>query len=190
MKYSDLFGMYDAATAGHYNTRFGQYSRLSQVQGSKATSLLRALFLTLRIELLIPALPRGVMIAVTLVQPLLLQRILDFVQGEGYSERMSVGYGLIGACALLYGLTSVFNAWYAHASNRLALQIRNVLADAIYSKLLRLPIAKADPGLITTLINVDMEHIIEGARVIHDLWAAVISVGVSLYMIYWKLGLA
>ncbi|KAI2905819.1 hypothetical protein CBS76997_1953 [Aspergillus niger] len=186
----DLFGMYDAATAGHYNTRFGQYSRLSQVQGSKATSLLRALFLTLRIELLIPALPRGVMIAVTLVQPLLLQRILDFVQGEGYSERMSVGYGLIGACALLYGLTSVFNAWYAHASNRLALQIRNVLVDAIYSKLLRLPIAKADPGLITTLINVDMEHIIEGARVIHDLWAAVISVGVSLYMIYWKLGLA
>ncbi|KAI2968248.1 hypothetical protein CBS147323_4440 [Aspergillus niger] len=117
-------------------------------------------------------------------------RILDFVQGEGYSERMSVGYGLIGACALLYGLTSVFNAWYAHASNRLALQIRNVLVDAIYSKLLRLPIAKADPGLITTLINVDMEHIIEGARVIHDLWAAVISVGVSLYMIYWKLGLA
>ncbi|KAI2915031.1 hypothetical protein CBS63078_3497 [Aspergillus niger] len=190
LKYSDLFGMYDAATAGHYNTRFGQYSRLSQVQGSKATSLLRALFLTLRIELLIPALPRGVMIAVTLVQPLLLQRILDFVQGEGYSERMSVGYGLIGACALLYGLTSVFNAWYAHASNRLALQIRNVLVDAIYSKLLRLPIAKADPGLITTLINVDMEHIIEGARVIHDLWAAVISVGVSLYMIYWKLGLA
>ncbi|RDH24886.1 P-loop containing nucleoside triphosphate hydrolase protein [Aspergillus niger ATCC 13496] len=186
----DLFGMYDAATAGHYNTRFGQYSRLSQVQGSKATSLLRALFLTLRIELLIPALPRGVMIAVTLVQPLLLQRILDFVQGEGYSERMSVGYGLIGACALLYGLTSMFNAWYAHASNRLALQIRNVLVDAIYSKLLRLPIAKADPGLITTLINVDMEHIIEGARVIHDLWAAVISVGVSLYMIYWKLGLA
>ncbi|GKZ80048.1 hypothetical protein AnigIFM56816_004263 [Aspergillus niger] len=186
----DLFGMYDAATAGHYNTRFGQYSRLSQVQGSKATSLLRALFLTLRIELLIPALPRGVMIAVTLVQPLLLQRILDFVQGEGYSERMSVGYGLIGACALLYGLSSVFNAWYAHASNRLALQIRNVLVDAIYSKLLRLPIAKADPGLITTLINVDMEHIIEGARVIHDLWAAVISVGVSLYMIYWKLGLA
>ncbi|GKZ87413.1 hypothetical protein AnigIFM59636_003837 [Aspergillus niger] len=182
--------MYDAATAGHYNTRFGQYSRLSQVQGSKATSLLRALSLTLRIELLIPALPRGVMIAVTLVQPLLLQRILDFVQGEGYSERMSVGYGLIGACALLYGLTSVFNAWYAHASNRLALQIRNVLVDAIYSKLLRLPIAKADPGLITTLINVDMEHIIEGARVIHDLWAAVISVGVSLYMIYWKLGLA
>ncbi|KAI2824957.1 hypothetical protein CBS115989_378 [Aspergillus niger] len=190
LKYSDLFGMYDAATAGHYNTRFGQYSRLSQVQGSKATSLLRALFLTLRIELLIPALPRGVMIAVTLVQPLLLQRILDFVQGEGYSERMSVGYGLIGACALLYGLTSMFNAWYAHASNRLALQIRNVLVDAIYSKLLRLPIAKADPGLITTLINVDMEHIIEGARVIHDLWAAVISVGVSLYMIYWKLGLA
>ncbi|GLA41074.1 hypothetical protein AnigIFM63309_008920 [Aspergillus niger] len=186
----DLFGMYDAATAGHYNTRFGQYSRLSQVQGPKATSLLRALFLTLRIELLIPALPRGVMIAVTLVQPLLLQRILDFVQGEGYSERMSVGYGLIGACALLYGLTSMFNAWYAHASNRLALHIRNVLVDAIYSKLLRLPIAKADPGLITTLINVDMEHIIEGARVIHDLWAAVISVGVSLYMIYWKLGLA
>ncbi|GLA25135.1 hypothetical protein AnigIFM63326_001749 [Aspergillus niger] len=186
----DLFGMYDAATAGHYSTRFGQYSRLSQVQGSKPTSLLRALFLTLRIELLIPALPRGVMIAVTLVQPLLLQRILDFVQGEGYSERMSVGYGLIGACALLYGLTSVFNAWYAHASNRLALQIRNVLVDAIYSKLLRLPIANADPGLITTLINVDMEHIIEGARVIHDLWAAVISVGVSLYMIYWKLGLA
>ncbi|KAL3262061.1 hypothetical protein ABHI18_003168 [Aspergillus niger] len=190
LKYSDLFGMYDAATAGHYNTRFGQYSRLSQVQGPKATSLLRALFLTLRIELLIPALPRGVMIAVTLVQPLLLQRILDFVQGEGYSERMSVGYGLIGACALLYGLTSMFNAWYAHASNRLALHIRNVLVDAIYSKLLRLPIAKADPGLITTLINVDMEHIIEGVRVIHDLWAAVISVGVSLYMIYWKLGLA
>lgn len=123
-------------------------------------------------------------------EPLLLQRLLDFVGSDGYSQRDSVGYAFIGAFALVYGLTAVFNAWYAHAVNKLAFELRSQLVDAIYRHVLELRVSALDSGQVTTLINVDIEHIMDGTRMVHELWASLITVAVAMYLLFLQLQLA
>jgi ABC-type multidrug transport system fused ATPase/permease subunit len=154
------------------------------------TALFKALFKALPQYFLAPVTPRLVIIAITLVQPLLLERMIVFVQGDGFEHRMQVGYALIGAFALLYGLTAVFKAWFHHSSNKLALELRSQLVDATYRKLLRLRLSALDAGKATTIINVDMQHIIDGSLLIHDVWASFITVGIAVYLLYLQIGLA
>lgn len=139
---------------------------------------------------LVPAIPRVAIVAITLAQPMLLERMLDFVQGGGYNQRADIGYALIGAFGVLYILTAVFNAWFAHSSNRLALELRSQLIDATYRHLLRLRPAALDTGKATTLINVDMQHIMDGSLILHDIWASVLTVGIAVYLLYLQIQLA
>lgn len=137
-----------------------------------------------------PVIPRLLVVAITLAQPLLLKRMLLFVQGDGYEDRAQIGYALIGAFAFLYGLTAVFKAWFAHAANRLSLELRSQLIDATYRKLLRLRLSALDTGKATTLINVDMQHIMDGSIMLHDVWASFVTVAVAVYLLYLQIQLA
>lgn len=146
-----------------------------------------------------PALPRLVIVALTLTQPMLLERLITFVQGGAvhgdqqsviYSERSDVGYALIGAFAVLYILMALFNAWYAHACNKLALEMRSVLIDSCYRQLLKMRLAALDAGKAATLINVDMQHIMEGSKILHDIWASLVTVAVAVYLLYLKIQMA
>lgn len=139
---------------------------------------------------LLPMVPRLAVVGITLAQPMLLERMLDFVQGGGYEDRSAVGYALVGAFALLYCLTAVFNGWFHHASNKLALELRSQLVDAIYRKLLELRLSSLDTGKATTLINVDMQHIMDGSLILHDVWASFFTVAVAAYLLYLQIQLA
>lgn len=137
-----------------------------------------------------PIIPRLAVVALTLAQPLLLQRMLDFERGSGYGQRPDIGYALIAAFALLYGLTGIFNAWYAHANSKLSLDLRSHLVDAIYRHVLELRTATLDAGQVTTLINVDVEHIIDGSLMLHELWVSFVTVGLAMYLLFLHLWLA
>lgn len=142
-------------------------------------------------KFLVPAIPRATIVALTLTQPMLLERMITFVQGAGlYRERMDVGYALIGAFAVVYTLMALFNAWYAHACNKLALEMRSQLIDSCYRQLLKMRIAALDSGNAATLINVDMQHIMEGCKILHDIWASFVTVAVAVYLLYLKIQLA
>lgn len=134
--------------------------------------------------------PRLAVVGITLAQPMLLERMLNFVQGDGYENRSAVGYALIGAFALLYCLIAVFNGWFHHASNKLALELRSQLVDAVYRKLLEMRLSSLDTGKATTLINVDMQHIMDGSLILHDIWASFFTVAVATYLLYLQIQLA
>ena len=51
-------------------------------------------------QILVPVMPRIALIALTLCQPLLLKRLLQFLTSE--DEPVRVGYGLIGAYGVIY----------------------------------------------------------------------------------------
>lgn len=138
----------------------------------------------------IPAVPRLAIVATTLARPVLLERMLNFVQGGGYEQRADIGYSLIGAFGVLYFMTAVLNAWFAHSSNRLALELRSQLVDATYRQLLRLRPSALDTGKATTLINVDMQHIMDGSLIIHDIWASILTVGIAVYLLFLQVELA
>ena len=186
---SDLSGLRDDDSSELQRVRFRRNWNARPNKHTKM-ALMATLFKSMPDRFLIPAIPRAIIIAITLAQPLLLERMLNFVQGGGYAQRLDIGYALIGAFALLYCLTAVFNAWFHHASNRLSLELRSQLIDVIYRHLLRLRPAALDTGKATTLINVDMQHIVDGSLILHDVWASIVTVGVAVYLLYLQIQLA
>lgn len=59
-------------------------------------------------ELLAPVFPRLVQVALTMCQPLLLNRFIDYLAAP--KESQNIGYGLIGAYGVVYlGLAVRFN---------------------------------------------------------------------------------
>jgi ABC-type multidrug transport system fused ATPase/permease subunit len=186
---SDLSGPRDDESAEILRERFR--ARWAQNPNKTAKSaLLVTLFKSMPGKFLIPVFPRIIIVALTLTQPMLLERMLTFVQGSGYGERVDIGHALIGAFAVLYMLMALFNAWYAHACNKLSLELRSQLIDACYRQLLKMRLAALDSGKAATLINVDMQHIMEGSKILHDIWASMITVAVAVYLLYLKIQLA
>ncbi len=153
-------------------------------------ALFSTLFRAMPDKFLIPAIPRSMIVAITLTQPMLLERMITFVQGGGYEQRKDIGYALIGAFALLYTLTAVFNGWFHHSSNKLALELRGQLVDICYRHLLKLRLAALDSGKAATMINVDMQHIMQGSLILHDIWASILTVAIAVYLLYRQIGLA
>ncbi|GAB1316363.1 hypothetical protein MFIFM68171_06573 [Madurella fahalii] len=189
---SDLSGPRDDVSAEFMRDNFRAHW-LHNPNKSGKTALFSTLFKSMPAKFLIPVVPRATIVALTLTQPMLLERMLTFVQGgqaDIYEQRMDVGYALIGAFAVLYTLMALFNAWYAHACNKLALEMRSQLIDSCYRQLLKLRLAALDSGNAATLINVDMQHIMEGCKILHDIWASVITVAVAVYLLYRKIQLA
>ncbi|KAL2134935.1 hypothetical protein VTI74DRAFT_10342 [Chaetomium olivicolor] len=186
---SDLSGPRDDESAELLRERFRANWAHNPNKNAKS-ALLSTLFRSMPDKFLIPVIPRATIVALTLVQPMLLERMITFVQGGGYDQRMDVGYALIGAFATLYTLMALFNAWYAHSCNKLALELRSQLVDSCYRHLLKLRLAALDSGKAATLINVDMQHIMEGSRILHDIWASLVTVAVAVYLLYRKIQLA
>ncbi|KAL2198275.1 P-loop containing nucleoside triphosphate hydrolase protein [Corynascus similis CBS 632.67] len=186
---SDLYGPRDDEAAELLRERFRAQWAQNPNKAAKS-ALLTTLFKSMPGKFLIPVFPRATIVALTLTQPMLLERMITFVQGGGYEQRMDVGYALIGAFAVLYTLMALFNAWYAHACNKLALEMRSQLVDSCYRKLLKMRLAALDSGKAATLINVDMQHIMEGSKILHDIWASFVTVAVAVYLLYRKIQLA
>ena len=65
-------------------------------------SLKKSLFRLLWWPVLLPAIPRLALLAFTLCQPLLIQRLLQFLADKSQSRDEKTGYGLIGAAVLVY----------------------------------------------------------------------------------------
>ncbi|KAK4168264.1 P-loop containing nucleoside triphosphate hydrolase protein, partial [Cladorrhinum sp. PSN259] len=187
---SDLSGPRDDASAEILRARFREQWENSPNKSGK-TALFWHLFRAMPEKFINPAFPRAIIVALTLTQPMLLERMLTFVQGgDAYDQRMDVGYALIGAFAVLYSLLAVFNSWYHHACNKLALEMRSQLIDSCYRQLMKLRLVALDSGNATTLINVDMQHIMEGCKILHDIWASFVTVGVAVYLLWRKIQLA
>ncbi len=64
--------------------------------------LTRAVASALKFELLIPIPAKLAAIAFTFCQPLLMQRLLDFLQGSEDESTKNLDYGLVGAYLLVY----------------------------------------------------------------------------------------
>jgi ATP-binding cassette subfamily C (CFTR/MRP) protein 1 len=64
-------------------------------------NLNKVIFLLLKWPMLIPVIPRLVLLALTFCQPLLLKRLLQYLEYSD-TDDMNIGYGLIGAYLIVY----------------------------------------------------------------------------------------
>lgn len=75
---------------------------------------------------------------------------------------------------------------------RTGAKLRGALFGLIYQKSLRLEITSPNvsPMAGITLIGTDVETIIVGMNMIHELWASVVEIGIATWLIYRELGAA
>jgi ATP-binding cassette, subfamily C (CFTR/MRP), member 1 len=76
--------------------------RLFAASRAGKRKLLFAILRTLKWPILVPVIPRLILIGFTLCQPLLVKRFLDYLRDSAKEQDANIGYGLIGAYGLVY----------------------------------------------------------------------------------------
>ncbi|KAH8723179.1 P-loop containing nucleoside triphosphate hydrolase protein [Phaeosphaeriaceae sp. PMI808] len=152
------------------------------------SALIRSLWLTLRFRLLLPIIPRIIMIALTYCQPLLIERVLLLKKDEVTEDSKNNGYGLVAAYGLVYaGIAVVSASYWFHVAKATTL-VRGAIASKVYSRVNDLSIMNTDDSAAMTLMSTDVERITIGLTVMHETWANVLEVAIGIYLLQLQLG--
>ncbi|KAE8441372.1 hypothetical protein EG329_005475 [Mollisiaceae sp. DMI_Dod_QoI] len=137
-------------------------------------------------------LPRLALTALRFSQPLLLKRIVEFVGQPDSDAKMSIGYGLIGATALVYFGNGIVKSIFNYRKIQVMTLVRGSLISIILSKTLRVSatVAAAKGNGTLTLMSTDVENIVQGFQLMNDVWASPIEVAIALWLLGRELGIA
>ena len=191
--YSKLLGVQDlgnideglaSVTVGH---RFA--SGWAAADKTKKYGLLWSTAWILRWELLVSAMPRLVLIGFKYAQPFLLDRTITYVNDRTHQPG-NIGWALVGAYTIVYVGLAICTASYEHLLNRCLTKIRGGLITLMYTKTIDLSLTALDESSALTLMSADVEMITKSLFAFHDLWAALIEVGIAIYLLYILLGIA
>ncbi|KAF2223913.1 P-loop containing nucleoside triphosphate hydrolase protein [Elsinoe ampelina] len=186
---TDLYPISSDIAAKQLSDRFEEYAVTVAAKG-RQIHLISAIISLLRWPIVLAVLPRIALLGLTLCQPLLLRRLLSYLQAGALNRDANTGYGLIGAYGVVYVGIALVSALYWHRQFRFLTMMRGILTTAIYKKALDLDINAEDRAASVTLMSTDVQRIIRGFLDIHDMWANIIQVGVASYLIETQLGTA
>jgi ATP-binding cassette, subfamily C (CFTR/MRP), member 1 len=198
---TDLYPIDEKMTSEALAASFWQRWLASPKSGKN--SLLIALFKHFKWHLLVPVLPRLILIAATFCQPLLINRFLSFLQHPDQSN--NIGYGLVVAYGLVYFTIAVrrtslagrpysrsvqvSTGFYWHRTYHGITLVRGSLVSTIYRKTTELSIMTSNSSAAVSLMSTDIERIVNGHRNLHEVWANVISVCIATWLLQTELGL-
>ncbi|TFY69692.1 hypothetical protein EVJ58_g284 [Rhodofomes roseus] len=97
------------------------------------------------------------------------------------------GWALVGAFVCVYALIAITTSLYWEKVFDATVGLRGALVGVIYSKSLKLSSAASRSmggGVASTYMSVDVERVCEGAQSFHELWACLVSVGLTIVIVY------
>ena len=153
-------------------------------------SLLLLYFAKLKWHILMVIPPRVALIGFDFCQPFLIQRAITFSQQPITKDSTNVGYGLIGAYAVVYCGIAVTMGQYQHLTYRAITMARGGLVSMMFAKISTLDANKADPASSMTLMSADIERITNGWVTMHEIWANIIEICLAIYLLDRQLGAA
>ncbi|EFE43741.1 ABC multidrug transporter, putative [Trichophyton verrucosum HKI 0517] len=160
-------------------------------KNQRGYAAIRALSISLKWPIIMVVLPRSILIGLTVCQPILLNRLLDYLTESSEPKEKDIGYGLIGAYALVYFGIAISTGFYWYYHYRVLTMIRGCLVSAIGVKTLQLNTHSVeDPKAAVTLMSTDVERIIFGLRSFHEFWANAIQAGFLAFLLKRQLGIA
>ncbi|KIE00725.1 ABC transporter, partial [Metarhizium majus ARSEF 297] len=174
----------DASRPAKLEERWGKADK------SGKTALLWVFIRHYKWDLLAGVLPRLAYVGFTFAEPFLVKRVLDFtVEPHGPNTR-NFGYGLIGAYALVHIGKALSLAWYEHMTYRVLTMFRGSLITIIFGKTLRLSASAVHDAEAITLMSADVDRIGLCMPVLHDSYASLVELALSLWFLYRLLGIA
>ncbi|OCL10087.1 ABC transporter-like protein [Glonium stellatum] len=145
---------------------------------------------TLKWPLIAPVLPRLTLVAFTVSQPLLIKRVIEFLDEPENSDTKDIGYSLIGAYVIVYSGLAFSTAWYYYHTWRFVTMIRGCLVSTIYKKTLSTESSAVNDSASVTLMSSDVERVAIAVRTVHEVWANFIQIGIAVFLMQQQLGLA
>ncbi|KAF2734747.1 putative multidrug resistance protein [Polyplosphaeria fusca] len=186
LKPTDLYPVDESMKSEVLNAKF--WTEWQKAAKTANPSLTRVVVRLLRWPLIIPFFPRLALLGFTFCQPLMIRRLLEFLQKR--SESSNTGHGLIGAYAVVYFGMSVSNSLFLHRSYRFLTLLRGTLVAAIYTKTTELGITALNDSAAVTLMSTDVEKVVLGLRGLHDLWGNTTQLILATWLLGDRLGWA
>ncbi|KAE8332954.1 hypothetical protein BDV39DRAFT_188998 [Aspergillus sergii] len=134
--------------------------------------------------------PRICLIGFNIGQPLLIYRVISFLDDPTNDQTHFIGRALIGAALLVYLGVALSTAGYQHQVYRYITIIRGGPLSLIYNQTLRLSASTLTDHSAATLISEDFDRISAGFEHSDVVWASPIEVASVIYILYRKIGLA
>ncbi|KAI9845011.1 MAG: hypothetical protein M1837_005155 [Sclerophora amabilis] len=141
-------------------------------------------------QIMAAVIPRLCLIGFTFAQPFLVTRAIELAGSPSTQPNNNVGYGLIGAYILVYVGIAVSNGQYEHRAYRAAVMMRGSIVPCIYRKTLLLDSSDVSPAAALTLISTDVENITPGVVLLHEVWAGMVEIGLTMYLLERQVGAA
>ncbi|KAJ7703885.1 P-loop containing nucleoside triphosphate hydrolase protein [Mycena rosella] len=132
-----------------------------------------------------PVFPRILLLVATFSQPLLVSRMIGYI--SELDPPSDKGWALVGAFVCVYGLIALTTSIYWEKVFDGTVRYRAGLVGSIYSKSLRLSSKSGRDlggGVASTYMSVDVERICQGLEVLHETWAALVSIILAVLLLY------
>ncbi|KAF3067612.1 Multidrug resistance-associated protein 1 [Trichoderma lentiforme] len=180
MLLDDLYSLDKSLDPEIIHEKFSCNMDYSRMKGDKF-GLTKVLMRTLIGPLLFPTIPRLGLLGFTLAQPLFIERLLDYLAEDTLDP--NIGYGFIGASFFIYA--GIALCWAFH---RMRTMLRSILVTETFIAATKARIGTNDDNAALTLMSTDIERIRIGFRQLHDIWASVLQVALSAWMLYSRVG--
>ncbi|KAL3428844.1 hypothetical protein BDV09DRAFT_190632 [Aspergillus tetrazonus] len=100
------------------------------------------------------------------------------------------GKALIGAFALVYIGQAVCTALYGYQNIRFIIRLRGGLISLIHKQTVHARAVDLGGSTAITLMGTDVERIVSGFRLLHELWASLTDIGIAVYLLERQVGVA
>ncbi|KAL4994768.1 P-loop containing nucleoside triphosphate hydrolase protein [Aspergillus recurvatus] len=151
-------------------------------------ALLRSCLHAYRTPFNLAVIPRLCLSGFTFCQPFLVNAAVSWVGNT--DAPMDFGKALIGAFAIIYCGMAASNAVYGYFTFRFTIRLRGGLISLIHRQTVRARAVDLGGNTAITLMGTDVERIASGFRLIHEMWASLIEIGVAIYLLERQVGVA
>ncbi|EPS38832.1 hypothetical protein H072_7417 [Dactylellina haptotyla CBS 200.50] len=186
LKLEDLFNVSEDMRSEKLDEKFWQ--EWEKTANDEKHKLGKILLRTLKFPLIQAVVPRMILIVFIFCQPLMLEAFLGYLKDPIERKDGKIGNAMIGAYALVYFGMALTSAFYWYRNIRCVAMARGILMSAIYNKTTRISITALNNAESVTLMSGDVENLIRGLREAHEIWAAIIQIGIATWLLAKQLG--
>lgn len=155
----------------------------SKRKGQKYHALIRSSFYAYRGALIAGVLTRLFLSAFTFCQPFLITATVRYMQTPKTPESERYGQALVGAYVLTYFGLAVSRAAFSRHQFRFTTMLRAGLMSMIFRQTVSLKADDLKDRAAVTLMGTDIERIVLTFNNLHQIWAAVLEVGIAVFLL-------
>ncbi|KAK1458226.1 ABC transporter [Colletotrichum melonis] len=155
----------------------------SKRKGQKYHPLIRSSFYAYRGTLFAGVITRLFLTAFTFCQPFLITATVKFMQTPKTPQSERYGQALVGAYVLTYLGLAVSRAAFSRHQFRFTTMLRAGLMSMIFRQTVSLKADDLKDSAAVTLMGTDIERIVLTFNNLHQIWAAVLEVGIAIFLL-------